>query len=64
MWKKLEIEFETALIAGHLKNGFIETKGGISYDILQFGGALRTTFKLLNDTLRTGLEIGMASTLT
>lgn len=69
LWKKLYIEFEGALIGGKVNNAPLSALPGTSaddvpigeVDILQFGWALRSHYKLLRDSMRVGLEIGMAS---
>jgi uncharacterized protein (TIGR04551 family) len=60
LWKKLSIEFEGLFIGGRIGNVSDEVKTD-DYSIVQFGWALRSSYKLLDDALSFGLEVGMAS---
>jgi len=60
MWKKLEIEFEGLFIGGRIGNVSDEIKSD-AYTILQYGWVLRSSYKVLDDSLSFGLEVGMAS---
>ncbi len=59
-WKKLYIEFEATLVGGRIANVANEDKTD-EVSILQFGWVLRSQYKFLRDSLKVGLEIGMAS---
>jgi uncharacterized protein (TIGR04551 family) len=62
-WKKLYLEFEGLIIAGKMENASDDIFPGPedSYSIFQFGWVLRSSYKLLDDSLSFGLEVGMAS---
>jgi uncharacterized protein (TIGR04551 family) len=60
LWKKLEIQFEGLLIGGKVENGS-NAIGEDPYTVLQFGWVMRSSYKVLKDTLSFGLEVGMAS---
>lgn len=60
LWKKLYIEFEGLIIAGKIGNAS-DAIAEDSMDILQFGWALRSSYKFLKDSLHVGMEVGMAS---
>jgi uncharacterized protein (TIGR04551 family) len=59
-WKKLYLEFEATLVGGKLENVANEDKLD-PVQVLQFGWVLRSQYKFLRDSLKIGLEIGMAS---
>lgn len=60
MWKDFYLEFEGAIIAGHIDNAGNDD-GTDPLEILQFGWVLRSHYKFLNKQLKIGLEVGMAS---
>lgn len=60
-WKKLELEAEAVIIYGEMQNAFDDASTVESVDIFEFGWALKAHYKFLRDTLKVGLEVGMAS---
>ncbi|MCA9673313.1 MAG: TIGR04551 family protein [Myxococcales bacterium] len=61
MYKKFYFEFEGVLIGGKIGNASDSPNANESLDILQFGFVMKSSYKLLRDQLKIGLEIGMAS---
>lgn len=61
LYKKFEFEFEGVLIGGKIENIGDDDATVEPLSLLQFGFAARTQYKFLKDTLRVGLEVGMAS---
>jgi uncharacterized protein (TIGR04551 family) len=61
LWKKLYVEFEGAFIGGKIENAAYDLDNQRDYDILQFAWVVRSSYRMLKDSLRVGLEIGMAS---
>jgi len=59
-WKKLQLELEGLLIGGRIGN-VSDVIASDAYTILQYGWVLRSSYKVLNDSLSFGMEIGMAS---
>jgi uncharacterized protein (TIGR04551 family) len=60
IWGYLRVEFEGVFRGGQIANTSDENIEQ-ELDILQFGWALRSSYAFLRDTLRVGLELGMAS---
>ena len=60
MWKKLHLEFEGLIIAGNIGNVSDDIKTD-EYSIFQYGWALRSSYKVLDDSLSFGFDMGMAS---
>lgn len=62
-WKKLTLEIEGVLIAGSVQNRTDENLAapGAPINILEFGWALRSEYRFLKDSLKVGLDMGMAS---
>lgn len=60
LWKKLHVEFEGLIIAGSIGNVGSDI-GEDDYSIFQYGWALRSSYKVLDDSLSFGLNMGMAS---
>lgn len=60
LWKKLELEFEGLILAGYIGNVSDAVKTD-DYTIFQYGWALRSSYKVLDDSLSFGLDMGMAS---
>jgi uncharacterized protein (TIGR04551 family) len=60
VWKKLYIELEATLVGGRLENVSNENKAD-PVDVLQLGWVLRSQYKFLRDSLKIGLELGMAT---
>jgi uncharacterized protein (TIGR04551 family) len=61
LWKKLSLEFEGTLIGGAIQNSTLDKNAYTPLDILQFGWALRSEYRFLKDSLKVGLDMGMAS---
>jgi uncharacterized protein (TIGR04551 family) len=60
MWKKLYVEFEGLFVGGKIQN-ISNSDQLAAANILQFGWALRSQYRFLHDSLRVGLDLGMAS---
>jgi len=61
LFRKLEVEFEGALIGGGMGGETPELGPDNGYNLLSWGFASRTTFHALKDSLRVGMESGAAS---
>ena len=61
LWRKLSVEFEGLVIGGKIGDGLDDDDTTNEYTVLQFGCALRTSYKVLDDALSFGLEVGFAS---
>jgi uncharacterized protein (TIGR04551 family) len=61
MWRKLTVEFEGVLIGGKIENVSNDVDTVESRSLLQYGFVFRSRYMMLDDQLRFGLEVGMAS---
>jgi uncharacterized protein (TIGR04551 family) len=65
MWRKLRLEIEAVVITGRIGNDTTTGRGldktGLDVSILQWGGAFQSEYHLLHDSLRLGLDYGIAS---
>lgn len=61
LWGDLRIEAEAVLIAGSIENTEIDLFEEQNYDILQFGAALESEYRLLDDKLGIYFDTGFAT---
>jgi uncharacterized protein (TIGR04551 family) len=61
MWKKLYIELEGVFVGGRIANLSTTTNESAPASIVQFAWALRSRYSFLRDSLKVGLDLGMAS---
>jgi uncharacterized protein (TIGR04551 family) len=64
-WRKLQLEFEGALVYGWIRRlddyANMVKSGEKDYQILQWGWVFRGSYRFLRESLYIGLEVGMAS---